>query len=163
MSFISAPHTRSDTRRAAGARRTIAKATLQQGTADMVVGKGGKGVQVAGHLKELTTQQLAGKGGKGVRSNALRGKGGKGKDVGDDVHDEWDVVVNNVPVAIAAPVLVAPAINAVPVLSQDTLNGQWQGFSNTTHEVLSLALVAAWEKGFNKGAGKNNRPMPSQA
>ena len=139
MSFISAPHAASASRRT---RRTIAKTAVQQGPVDIgAVGKKGQSKNGISNIPRTPPTR-----------NGVPVKGGKGKDVGSNVPALIvETVVNVVPVPIPR------AVNVVPAESQDILKGQWQGFSAAAHELLQSNLLAAFDKGYYKGAGKDKR------
>ena len=163
MSFISAPHTASASRRT---RRTIAKTAVQQGPVDIgAVGKKGQSKNGISNIPRTPPTR-----------NGVPVKGGKGKDVGSNVPALIvGPVVNVVPVPIPIPravnvpaLIVGPAVNVVPVPipravnvvpteSQDVLKGQWQGLAAAAHELLHANLQMAWDKGYYKGAGKDKR------
>jgi hypothetical protein len=150
MSFISAPHAASASRRT---RRTIAKTAVQQGPVDIgAVGKKGQSKNGISNIPRTPPTR-----------NGVPVKGGKGKDVGSNVPALIvGTVVDVVPVPIPRAVNVVPvpiprAVNVVPAESQDILKGQWQGFSAAAHELLQSNLLAAFDKGYYKGAGKDKR------
>ena len=139
MSFISAPHAASASRRT---RRTIAKTAVQQGPVDIgAVGKKGQSKNGISNIPRTPPTR-----------NGVPVKGGKGKDVGSNVPA---LIVGTV--VDVVPVPIPRAVNVVPAESQDILKGQWQGFSAAAHEVLQSNLLAAFDKGYYKGAGKDKR------
>ena len=139
MSFISAPHTASASRRT---RRTIAKTAVQQGPVDIgAVGKKGQSKNGISNIPRTPPTR-----------NGVPVKGGKGKDVGSNVPA---LIVG--PVVNVVPVPIPRAVNVVPTESQDVLKGQWQGMEAAAHELLHANLQMAWDKGYYKGAGKDKR------
>jgi hypothetical protein len=139
MSFISAPHAASASRRT---RRTIAKTAVQQGPVDIgAVGKKGQSKNGISNIPRTPPTR-----------NGVPVKGGKGKDVGSNVPA---LIVGTV--VDVVPVPIPRAVNVVPAESQDILKGQWQGFSAAAHELLQSNLLAAFDKGYYKGAGKDKR------
>ena len=115
--------------------RTIVKTSVPIGGAGDIVADGNKGQSKNGMTGkgEIPRTPTLGVG------QIIRRKGGKGKDVVDDVP-----VVNVVPALIERAVYVAP-------VSQELLNGRWHEFASITHDALEHTLRRAFDKGYAKG------------